>query len=86
MSKRETGRMICRHKDGTLAISNKVQGTKDSVFIPIQCPKGVKPHAITHTHPSGNPSLSATDKATAIKHNLIICTKTDKTRCFRVKK
>ena len=83
---RECGFSICRTKTGKLTRGKTHCGTKDAVIIPNDCPAGAKRIALTHNHPSGNPNLSSVDKATAGRHNIIVCVKTRDTRCYRVRK
>jgi len=84
----ECGFLIC--KGGNRLVKGPVVcGGPTSVTIPMSCPEGTRPWALTHTHLSGNPVLSETDKQTGRTHGIsFVCTKTAKygTRCYRIKR
>jgi hypothetical protein len=83
---KECGFTICVYPDGTKTRGKTVCGTKHNVTIPNDCPPGSKRIAITHNHPGGNAPLgSDIDHRTAKKLGIIVCVKTDSTRCVRVK-
>ena len=87
MGKRECGFSICKTKSGKLTRGRTFCGTEHNVTLPNDCPVGSRRVALTHNHPGGvNPLGSSVDKATARKHGVIVCIKTDETRCIKVKK
>ncbi len=85
---KECGFVVCRTRTGLLVRGSGACGTEDKVSIPIGCPKGSTPIALTHNHPSGSHLLSGKDKETAQRHDLAVCTKTEThgTKCYRVRR
>lgn len=86
MATRECGFSICKTKSGRKVRGKTYCGTEHNVTLPNDCPVGTKRIALTHNHPSNiNPLGSSVDRATARKHGVIVCVKTRKVRCFKVK-
>lgn len=71
MKEIEHGYCVC--KDGHLLLKETpIDGQAHSIDIPIKCTRG-RPHALVHTHPSGNINPSRQDLETGKKTNLPIC-------------
>ncbi len=84
MAEVEHGYVVCKGKQG-LVKGSQASGQRHSVTIPIKCPKRTSPHALVHSHPSGNPALSSQDRATGKQHSLNVCTVTRRhgVKCYR---
>lgn len=85
---RECGFLVCETRSGRRIRGPSACGSASNVTIPVRCPPGSRPVALTHNHPSGNPLLSELDKSTARRFNIAVCTKTRNygTRCYRVRR
>lgn len=86
MKEVEKGYCVCR--DGHSLLKERViDGAAHSIDIPIKCSRG-KPHALVHSHPSGNISPSRQDRLTSKKTGLPVCVTVRlgtgrKTRCYK---
>jgi len=81
----EVGFVVC--KNNKYSRGRKVEGTRNSVSIPISCPAGSKPVALSHTHPSGSLKLSPQDIRTGREKRLPVCVKArGVVKCYRIKR
>ncbi len=84
MSDNEVGYIVCK-SGRRLYRGEDNHGKTYSVKIAVKCPGGTVPHALVHTHPSGNITLSSQDKRAARQHNIPhICVRTTRVKCYRV--
>ena len=87
MNEVEKGYCVCR--EGHLLLKEEVTtGRAHSIDIPVRCSRG-KPHALVHSHPSGNINPSYQDIMTGKKTGLPICVSVrvngrGMTRCYKV--
>jgi proteasome lid subunit RPN8/RPN11 len=83
----EHGYCVCT--EGPLLLKERgIDGEAHSIDIPVKCTRG-KPHALVHSHPSGNINPSHQDLLTGKKTGLPICVSVKlnggrKTRCYKV--
>ncbi len=88
MKEVEHGYCVC--KEGHVLLKETpVDGQAHSIDIPIKCSRG-KPHALVHSHPSGNINPSSQDLQTGKRFGIPICVSVrlsdgrGKTRCYKV--
>jgi proteasome lid subunit RPN8/RPN11 len=87
LNENEHGYCVCQ--EGHLLLKEReIDGQDHSIDIPVKCTRG-RPHALVHSHPSGNINLSRQDLITGKKTNLPICVTVrlngrGKTRCYKV--
>ena len=81
----EKGFVVCKGSKGHTK-GKTVTGTRNSVTIPMSCPRGSRPVAIHHTHPGGSLKLSPPDKAMARQFRVPVCVKAQgRVKCYRVR-
>lgn len=83
MATRERGYTVCKG-NGRYSRGPTSVGTATNVNIRVVCPRGSRPVALFHTHPTGSPLPSATDMKTGRRLRIpYVCVKQrGTTRCY----